>query len=621
MEQEARPGIMAGPRTVRLSLSALWVWLWLGPALCPLAGAAPEQGKWSVTVSEDSGYIFFQKVLYNSTNIVMKLSSATCQQPLKYTVRWYLNYHQCYNQYSNFADNLQVHKEEAASTELCSSILQKDKCEDFENGGPIECANNHITANLYAKPKPAASDKKEKAPKQDQAKAKPQESESKANSQKQKTEKSKREVSDNKPEGQEKPQVSKPEAINDKAGAQKEQGKLKTETDKSKPSTQKDEQFNVVAKTSRDGPFLFVFFIKAEPKSAKWNITVEVSMKGPHGYISASEWPLMIFHMVMCIVYIFLALFWFIWSACYWKDLLRIQFWIAAVIFLGMLEKAVYYAEYQNTNHTGESTHGLLIFAELVSAVKRTLARLLVTIVSLGYGIIKPRLGALMHRVVGVGILYFMFASVEGVMRVTGSNESELALLASIPLALLDSGLCWWIFVSLAQTMKTLKLRKNTVKYSLYRHFTNTLVFAVIASVIFMAWTVKKFRLAECPTDWMELWVEDAFWRLLFSVILLVIMFLWRPSANNQRYAFTPLMDDSDDEVEEFLVTDHLAEGMKLRGTKPESNGTPKPATNTDEDLKWVEENIPSSFADAALPVLMDSDEQRYHMEEKWQKT
>lgn len=109
----------------------------------------------------------------------------------------------------------------------------------------------------------------------------------------------------------------------------------------------------------------------------------------------------------------------------------------------------------------------------------------------------------------------------------------------------------------------------------------------------------------------MELWVDDAFWRFLFSIVLLVIMFLWRPSANNQRYAFTPLIDDSDDEVEEFLVTDHLAEGMKLRGTKTEANGTAKPnAASADEDLKWVEENIPSSFADVALPVLLDSDEE-----------
>lgn len=40
------------------------------------------------------------------------------------------------------------------------------------------------------------------------------------------------------------------------------------------------------------------------------------------------------------------------------------------------------------------------------------------------------------------------------------------------------------IFVSLAQTIKTLKLRRNPVKLSLYRHFTNTLIFAVIGRYI-----------------------------------------------------------------------------------------------------------------------------------------
>uniref|UniRef100_A0A4W6F1S4 Transmembrane protein 87B n=1 Tax=Lates calcarifer TaxID=8187 RepID=A0A4W6F1S4_LATCA len=216
-----------------------------------------------------------------------------------------------------------------------------------------------------------------------------------------------------------------------------------------------------------------------------------------------------------------------------------------------MVEKAVFCAEYENTNAVGSASSGLLIFAELVSALKRTLARLLVIIVSLGYGIVKPRLGTVMHRVVGLGILYFAFASIEGVLRITGAKDSDLALLANIPLALLDSSLCWWISFVLAQTIKTLKLRRNPVKLSLYRHFTNTLIFAVIASIIFMGWTAKKFRLADCQSDWIELWVEDAFWRFLFSIILLVIMFLWRPSANNQRQV--------------------------LRATKSEMNGTVKP--------------------------------------------
>lgn len=128
--------------------------------------------------------------------------------------------------------------------------------------------------------------------------------------------------------------------------------------------------------------------------------------------------------------------------------------------------------------------------------------------------------------------------------------------------------------------------------------------------------------------------MEDAFWRFLFSVILFVIMFLWRPSATNQRqvasfhsshflnidfidtitsalcpvfrYAFTPLIDDSEDEdIEEFISTSNFgtagarrelgvaemtevefqrvslllsADGMKLRVSKSETNGSVKPS-------------------------------------------
>eukprot|EP00064_Thunnus_orientalis_P002585 superscaffoldBa00000195_g2592 len=276
---------------------------------------------------------------------------------------------------------------------------------------------------------------------------------------------------------------------------------------------------NVIATTWKDGPYLLVVKIVSNKSDANWNLTVDVVMKGDHGYISITDYPLMIFYMVMCIVYILYAMLWFIWAACYWKDLLRIQFWIAGVIFLGMVEKAVFCAEYENTNAVGAASPGLLIFAELVSALKRTLARLLVIIVSLGYGIVKPRLGTVMHRVVGLGILYFAFASIEGILRITGAKDSDLAQLANIPLALLDSSLCW--------------------------------------------------------------------------------------------YAFTPLMDDSDDEeIEEFIASSNIADGIKLRASKNETNGTVKPAeTNPDEDMKWVEDNIPSSLTDVALPVLLDSDE------------
>jgi hypothetical protein len=44
-------------------------------------------------------------------------------------------------------------------------------------------------------------------------------------------------------------------------------------------------------------------------------------------------------------------------------------------------------------------------------------------------------------------------------------------------------------------------------------------------------------------------------------------MFLWRPSQNNQRYAFTPLLDDSEDENEEDIEEDELF--TKSGGQRP----------------------------------------------------
>ncbi|XP_073776444.1 transmembrane protein 87B isoform X1 [Danio rerio] len=517
--------------------------------------AAPEMGLWTITVFNSSRHLLLRKSMYKDTDIQLRVDSFDCPEEVSFSIQWFFKYYPCHNEYNNIEEMY-----------LKTPLSRRDSL-DPNPLGPGEYI-------LHKYKEFSCNNDMHIFPMFNKSKAEPK-------------------------------TVKLGDLENDLEDDSFTSSSV-AETGTFKP---KD---HVISTTWRDGPYLLVVKINPSRQDVNWNLTVSVVMMGAHGYLSVTEWPLMIFYMVMCMVYILYAVLWFVWSSCYWKDLLRIQFWIAGVIFLGMIEKAVFCAEYQNTNTVGSATQGLLIFAELVSALKRTLARLLVIIVSLGYGIVKPRLGTVMHRVVGLGVLYFAFAAIEGVLRITGAKDSDLALLANIPLALLDSSLCWWIFVSLAQTIKTLKLRKNPVKLSLYRHFTNTLIFAVLASIIFMVWTTKKFRLAHCQGDWMELWVDDAFWRFLFSIILLVIMFLWRPSANNQRYAFTPLIDDSDDEeIDEFLVSANIADGIKLRAAKTETNGTVKPPpTNPDEDLKWVEENIPTSLTDVALPVLLDSDEE-----------
>ncbi|XP_038639044.1 transmembrane protein 87A-like isoform X2 [Scyliorhinus canicula] len=566
-------------------------WLYLVLFCVIRASLAAEVSKWSIPVMELNSNYTFRKTLFNGSTISLKfLDESTCDPTQTFNISWYLRYSHCYNEVFNMPDE--------------QNIVYFENNREVHDGWSGSYAQNFIIINNC-------------------------------------TERLKTQYHH--------PSlihVKKLEPLKENPRSTQDDTKDNTTVEAIPPSHSTFERPGLFT-SWEDGPYLFIIKIqvtqkesnkeennqgtkpmakitdqvtnksKREANSKKKavpaeqhhpSLTMIVEMKGQYDYISPADWPLMMFFMVMCIAYVLFGALWLVWSACYWRDLLRIQFWIGAVIFLGMLEKAVFYAEYQSIRYKGESVQGAVIFAELLSALKRSLARVLVIIVSLGYGIVKPRLGAMLHRVVGVGILYFIFSAIEGILRVTGGNF-DLALLAFIPLAVLDTALCWWIFISLTQTMKMLKLRRNIVKLSLYRHFTNTLIFAVIASIFFIIWTTKKFRLADCQSDWRERWIDDAFWRLLFSIILLVIMILWRPSANNQRFAFSPLADeDYDDELKEPMLNEAF-EGMKMRGTKAESNGTAK-LNKVDEDLKWVEENVPSSMADVALPALLDSDEE-----------
>uniref|UniRef100_A0ABM5ERJ2 Transmembrane protein 87A-like isoform X1 n=1 Tax=Pogona vitticeps TaxID=103695 RepID=A0ABM5ERJ2_9SAUR len=574
----------------------------LGPE--PAGGAASEPGRWSLTAggNRTENLFVFSKTMFKGTWIILKFLHERCNSlEVLLNVTWYLRSSRCHNEIhidENEALSYLRNHEDATSTTGDGQYVWYS--------GQISCGSLH-ELHFSELPEP-----RRLRPLQDQLTAanlvkKTEASQLPGSEKGKETEHSPAAKAGEKPEEAhvEKPkegQAGQPSPVAGKKASKEAKKKTTLALHRREPSA--------VAATWDDGPYVFILGIKSP--SANWELQIDVQMKHPlHQYISASEWPLMVFYMVMCIVYVLYGVLWLVLLACYWRDILRIQFWIGGVILLGMLEKAVFYAEFQSIQNQGISVQGAVIFAEVLCAVKRMLARVLVIIASLGYGIVKPRLGALLNRVVGVGLMYLVFSIIEGILRVKSEQTNVATLVCEIVLAFVDSCIVWWILISLVQTMKLLKLRRNLVKLSLYRHFTNTLIFAVIASVVFIIWTTKTFRLATCQSDWRELWIDDAFWRFLFSIILLVIMFLWRPSANNQRYAFMPLVDEGseqEEEEEEHMVSEAF-EGMKMRGGKPEANGILK-GSRVDEDLKWVEENIPSSMADVVLPPLLDSDEE-----------
>ncbi|VDO24963.1 unnamed protein product [Brugia timori] len=326
---------------------------------------------------------------------------------------------------------------------------------------------------------------------------------------------------------------------------------------------------NLFVKTTQASLVLFHILISVP---LVHNLTVDVQWRSPYGHLSAIDYPLLRFYAFMWLFYATLAIIWLICCLRYWMDILRIQFCIGAVIVVGMIEKGMFYSEYATMNEQGSTVHGFIEIAELVSCLKRTMARVLIIIVSLGYGVVKPRLGNIISQVIGVGFIYFVFSAMEAMARVSKNQVEGLKQkqLAALPLILVEVIIFWWIFTSLISTMRVLKMRRNMVKLSVYRHFTNALCFSAFISIIFMCWTIYIHNMQRCLVDWKEYWIDTAFWHIQFCCILVVIMILWRPSRNNQRYAFTPLLDDSEDENDddELFNTNYCAmAGLNKRTT------------------------------------------------------
>jgi len=222
-------------------------------------------------------------------------------------------------------------------------------------------------------------------------------------------------------------------------------------------------------------------------------------------------------------------------------------------LVLDIIESSIWYGAYRAFNAGG--VRGLLpvILGVTVSSVRKTVARLLVLTVSLGYGVVRPTLGSTAYRVGLFGAVYFVFSAAFDV----ASNVSSMSdysvptrLFIVLPVGILDAFFYWWTFTALTRTLSQLSSRRQSAKLLLYRRFSRVLLVAVLISV---AWVLGQmaFIMADSLDErWSVLWVFDAFWHLLYFCMLLSITWLWSPSINNLQYAYYE-QAEAEDEAED----------------------------------------------------------------------
>ncbi|KAG6727528.1 hypothetical protein I3842_02G131500, partial [Carya illinoinensis] len=266
-----------------------------------------------------------------------------------------------------------------------------------------------------------------------------------------------------------------------------------------------------------------VYFIHCDPK-LKILVEGKTIWKNPAGYLPGRMAPLVSFYRFTCFAFAILGIFWFSQYARYWREVLQLLNCLTLVITLGMFEMTIWYFEYAEFNETGIRPTGITMWAVTFGAVKRTVARVIILMVAMGYGVVRPTLGGLTSKVVMLWVTFFVASEV---------LELERRLFLVLPVAVLDAFFILWIFTSLSATSNKLQARRMMVKLDVYRKFTNALAVAVIVSVGWICYELYFKSTDVYNEKWQTAWIIPTFWQVL-SFFLLCYLYAYSGDASKE---------------------------------------------------------------------------------------
>jgi len=279
-------------------------------------------------------------------------------------------------------------------------------------------------------------------------------------------------------------------------------------------------------------------------------ISGSVVVKNAYGFLPGNEYHKMPFYGWLSLIYAAMAVTWMALSLRWWRELFHIQYCIAAVILLGLVEAFTWWIFYNEWNHSGVRGRFLFIMAILSSVVKSVFSYMLVLVASLGWGVTRPYLD---HRTImkvqAVSFLYIVLDFIrESVLSFRHSHSLSLTfvLLCLLPVALLNGAIFYWIFTALSSLMETLKERRQNEKLLLFERLWTILVASLaIASLTLLFQIFDLSR--SISIRWHYQWFfADGVSHILFLLVLAAMMYLWAPHTNSQRYAYSQQIDGDD---------------------------------------------------------------------------
>ena len=339
-----------------------------------------------------------------------------------------------------------------------------------------------------------------------------------------------------------------------------------------------------------------------------WNYRAIVEFRNAYGELPGAQIPKLAFYGALSIVYAVIGIFWGFLYFQNRSDILPVQNYITATLVFLVVEMLLTwgYYDYMNRHGMNAGAKAFLIVVSVLNAARNSLSFFLLLIVCMGYGVVKPSLGTTMKWVRGLAATHFAFGVIYaiGSLTVKPEDAGPLVLLVVLPLAATGTAFYVWTLNALGRTLKDLMERKQRIKALMYRKLWWCILISIFVIFGFFLLNIMFFsgRGSEdfTPTHWKTRWfVLDGWLSLVYLADVAFIAYLWRPTANNRRFAMSEEINQDDEGFEIASVRDSLddMDDEEARAAAFEDGGWGKqgpPAAKLGESNGHAEEPLPA---------------------------
>lgn len=285
-----------------------------------------------------------------------------------------------------------------------------------------------------------------------------------------------------------------------------------------------------------------------------------VNFHNSFGNLPASEIPLLSLYGLLAVVYVVCLAVYLFPVFRHRSELLLLQKYLAAFFVFLAVEDILTWSLYdvQNNNKSYPLPGGIqfyIVFVSILNAFKMSFSLFLLLIISLGYGIVYPKLPRRLmnfckiacgvHFLLSVGETWLSYHTLQSQPTAsttdtskasdTFDSDSWVILIITIPLIIVFMGLYLWILTSLRNTTQMLAEKKQIVKLKMYQNLFRLifgsvllLVFAFVLSAVLifndsLSESIEKF--------WKFNDVLTTFWpACVYFVVFIGIAIIWRPT-------------------------------------------------------------------------------------------